>query len=180
MPARDCTLRNLYNDYVYFWRWALWRLFEQQEGGGIVSFITASSYLSGPGFIGMRESMRRTFDDLWIIDLGGDNLGTRKTPNVFSIRTPVAIAIGVRRANARRATPATVRYTMVEGGTREVKLRRLDGIEGFDALGWRDCPSDWHAPFLPASSGAYFGWPASVDLSATVRYAKISGCARRS
>ena len=54
--------------------------------------------------------MRRTFDDLWIIDLGGDNLGTRKTPNVFSIRTPVAIAIGVRRANARRATPATVRY----------------------------------------------------------------------
>ena len=108
--------------------------------------------------------MRRSFDDLWIIDLGGDNLGTRKTPNVFSIRTPVAIAIGVRRANARRATPATVRYTMVEGGTREVKLRRLDGIEGFDALGWRDCPSDWHAPFLPASSGAYFGWPASVDL----------------
>ena len=40
--------------------------------------------------------MRRTFDDLWIIDLGGDNLGTRKTPNVFNIQTPVAIAIGVR------------------------------------------------------------------------------------
>lgn len=63
-------LKNLYNDYVYFWRWALWRLFEQQTCGGIVTFITASSYLAGPGFVGMREMMRRTFDEVWIIDLG--------------------------------------------------------------------------------------------------------------
>jgi hypothetical protein len=80
-------IKNLYNDYVYFWRWALWRLFEQQIYGGIVTFISASSYLAGPGFVGMREVMRRTFDDFWIIDLGGDNLDTRKTPNVFNIQT---------------------------------------------------------------------------------------------
>ncbi|MGH2582801.1 MAG: N-6 DNA methylase, partial [Anaerolineales bacterium] len=102
-------LKNLYNDYVYFWRWALWRLFEQQNCGGIVTFITASSYLAGPGFVGMRETMRRTFDDLWIVDLGGDNLGTRKTANVFNIQRPVAIAIGVR-AERPSCTPAKVRY----------------------------------------------------------------------
>lgn len=44
--------------------------------------------------------MRRTFDDLWVIDLGGDNLGARKTPNVFNIQTPVAIAIGGPGAEA--------------------------------------------------------------------------------
>ena len=93
-------LKNLYNDYIYFWRWALWRLFEQQKCGGIVTFITASSYLAGPGFVGVREFMRRTFDDLWVIDLGGDNLGARKTPNVFNIQTPVAIAIGGPGAEA--------------------------------------------------------------------------------
>lgn len=87
-------IKNIYNDYVYFWRWALWRLFEQQKCGGIVTFITASSYLAGPGFVGMREVMRRTFDELWILDLGGDNLGTRKTPNVFNIQTPVAMRLG--------------------------------------------------------------------------------------
>ena len=104
-------LKNLYNDYVYFWRWALWRLFEQQESGGIVTFITASSYLAGPGFVGVREAMRRTFDELWIIDLGGDNLGTRKTPNVFNIQTPVAIAIGVRsaRPSPEHAGESTIR-----------------------------------------------------------------------
>ena len=88
--------KNLYNDYVYFWRWALWKVFENKGGPGIVSFITAASYLRGPGFAGMRQVMRQTFDELWIIDLEGDNLGARKTENVFAIQTPVAIAIGVR------------------------------------------------------------------------------------
>ena len=157
-------IKNLYNDYVYFWRWALWRLFEQQESGGIVSFITASSYLAGPGFIGMREAMRRTFDDLWIVDLGGDNLGTRKTPNVFNIQTPVAIAIGVRGANVRRSTLATVRYTRIEEATRETKLDRLNGIQNYAGLEWRECPNDLHAPFLPPGNGDFFEWPALTDL----------------
>ena len=56
-------IKNLYNDYIYFWRWALWRLFEQQKCGGIITFITASSYLAGPGFVGVRHFMRRTFDE---------------------------------------------------------------------------------------------------------------------
>ena len=61
-----------------------------------MTFITPSSYLAGPGFIGMREYMRRTFDEFWVIDLEGNNLGPRKSPNVFNIQIPVAIGIGVR------------------------------------------------------------------------------------
>src|SRR5450759_3732991 len=92
-------------------RWGLWKVFESTEGPGIVSYITASSYLRGPGFVGMREWMRRTFDELWIIDLEGDNLGARKTENVFAIQTPVAIAIGVRFGEPKPDAPATVQYT---------------------------------------------------------------------
>jgi Type ISP C-terminal specificity domain/N-6 DNA Methylase len=157
-------LKNLYNDYVYFWRWALWRLFEQQKCGGIVTFITASSYLAGPGFVGVREFMRRTFDDLWIIDLGGDNLGNRKTPNVFNIQTPVAIAIGVRAQKPSPDTPAKVRYVKIEGATREDKLAQLEAVAGFDGIVWRDCPDDWHKPFLPIGKGDFFQWPPIIDL----------------
>ena len=64
--------KNLYNLYVYFWRWGLWKVFETAERRGIVSFITASSYLRGPGFAGMRRHMRELFDELWILDLGGE------------------------------------------------------------------------------------------------------------
>ena len=102
--------KNLYNDYVYFWRWALWKTVGPDSGsdGGIVSFITASSFLRGPGFKGMRRLMRETFDEIWILDLGGDNLGARKSDNVFAIQTPVCIATGVRYRDGdpRRRSPA--------------------------------------------------------------------------
>jgi hypothetical protein len=157
-------LKNLYNDYVYFWRWALWRLFEQQTCGGVVTFITASSYLAGPGFIGVREVMRRTFDEIWIIDLGGDNLGTRKTPNVFNIQTPVAIAIGVRAAKPSPDKSAKVHYAKIEGTDRNDKLTQLEPVANFSDLVWRDCADGWHAPFLPAGKGDYFAWPKVIDL----------------
>ncbi len=166
-PARAAGagvhLKNLYNDYIYFWRWALWKVFDSTDGAGIVSFITASSYLRGPGFIGMRERMRRTFDDLWIIDLEGDNLGARKTENVFAIQTPVAIAVGVRTGTPRPDVPARVRYTRIEG-TREQKLARLAEIEGLADLKWADCQADWHAPFISRTDGDYWSWPLLTDL----------------
>lgn len=156
-------LKNLYNDYVYFWRWALWKVFESTEGPGIVSFITASSYLRGPGFVGMREWMRRTFDELWIVDLEGDNLGARKTENVFAIQTPVAIAVGVRFGEPTPDVPAAVHYARIEG-TREEKLARLATIQGSAALDWSDCPADWHAAFLPRTAGDYWSWPLLTDV----------------
>src|SRR5690606_5928718 len=52
-PARASGLgghlKDLYDVYVYFWRWALWKVFEQNHDPGIVTFISASSYLRGPG-----------------------------------------------------------------------------------------------------------------------------------
>ena len=167
-PARrmgkGLHLQVIFNDYVYFWRWALWRLFEQQRDGGIVSFITASSYLKGPGFSGVREVMRRTFDDIWIIDLGGDNLGARKTPNVFSIRSPVAIAVGVRGEKANPDNPATVRYARIDARTREEKLSKIDTLEGFHSIIWQECDSDWQATFQPPGQGVFFDWPKLTDI----------------
>lgn len=157
--------KNLYNDYVYFWRWALWKVFEadKENHAGIVSFITASSYLRGPGFAGMRQVMRQTFDELWIIDLEGDNLGARKTDNVFAIQTPVAIAIGVRYSKPQTGTPAKVHFTRVEG-TEEEKLATLANINAFADLQWRNCPTGWTDFFLPIGDTAYWNWAKLTDL----------------
>ena len=166
-PAREAGagvhLKNLYNDYVYFWRWALWKVFDSTGGPGIVSFITAASYLRGPGFAGMREAMRRTFDELWIIDLEGDSLGARKTENVFAIRTPVAVAVGVRYERPKGDTPATTRYARLTG-TAEEKLARLDDVRGFEDLKWQPCLEGWQAPLLPTGSGDYYSWPLITDI----------------
>jgi hypothetical protein len=166
-PARAAGagvhLKNLYNDYVYFWRWALWKTFDTTNGPGIVSFITASSYLRGPGFVGMRERLRRTADEIWIIDLEGDNLGPRKTENVFAIQTPVAIAIVARYGVPRPDEPARVHYARIEG-SREEKLAALDGVLTLDSLAWRDCPTEWQRPFLPLTAGDYWSWPLLINV----------------
>jgi hypothetical protein len=111
----------------------------------------------------MRQLLRRTFDDLWIIDLEGDNLGARKTDNVFAIQTPVAIAIGARYDRPQPDTPATVRYTRIEG-SQAAKLERLSQVQRFADLSWKECPTDWTAPLLPLTGSPYFDWPLVTDL----------------
>ena len=163
--GRGVHLKNLYNLYVYFWRWALWKVFEHDTAGGpgVVSFITASSYLDGDAFGGMREHMRRVCDEVWILDLGGEGRGTRRSDNVFAIQTPVAIAVAVRTDKAKEDDPAKVRYTRIDG-TRRQKLAMLDAIDGFRKVDWQDCPGEWQAAFRPAGKGDYFTWPLLTDL----------------
>ena len=164
--GRGGQLKNLYNLYVYFWRWALWKVFEHESGGegGVVSFISASSYLDGDAFLGMRRHMRRVCDEIWILDLGGEgHVSGRDDDNVFAIRTPVAIALAVRASGAATDAPAKVHYARIEGA-RQGKLDALDAIDGFASVQWRDCPDAWDAPFRPAAQGDYFRWPLLTDL----------------
>jgi hypothetical protein len=158
-------VKNLYNLYVYFWRWALWKVFEHEtaRGPGVVSFISASSYLDGDAFCGMREHMRRLCDEVWILDLGGEGRGTRKSDNVFAIQTPVAIAAALRAGKPKKDRPAAVHYARIEG-TREAKLAALNAIADFATVKWQNCPDHWQAPFRPAGKGKYFDWPLLTDL----------------
>lgn len=118
---------SLYNDYVYFWRWAFWKAFEQNtHGPAVVSFITASSWLTGPGFVGLRELARQHADEIWIADLGGSNKAAVKDENIFAIETAVAIVTIYRKGNSKKA-PAQVSYIRVTG-TSEEKLLKLTNL----------------------------------------------------
>lgn len=159
------SLKNLYNLYVYFWRWALWKTFEYElaSGPGIVTYITASSFIDGDAFLGMRSHMRITCDEIWVIDLGGEGRGTRQDENVFAIQTPVAVTIAVRYGGPKPEVPAEVHYARIEG-TRREKLDKLERLTCLDELAFETCPTDWNASFRPAGKSAYFDWPLLTDL----------------
>lgn len=156
--------KNLYNSYVYFIRWAIWKACEQhRDEAGVVSFITSSSYLRGPGFAGMREYMRRVFDELWIVDLGGEGRGARPEENVFNIQTPVAIFFGIQREknqtgtkrqhSDRVRTKARVHYTRIYGTTKEklAALATLESPQNSDS--WSLVKADdWHSKFVADSA----------------------------
>ena len=150
---------NVYNDYVYFWRWAVWQATELPRGPGVVAFITASSYLDGISFGGVRSMLRDTFDELTIVDLGGEGRGALTEENVFDIRTPVAIAFGARRGAP--ASPCTIRYIRLSG-TRQEKFADLEALSLEDittsVLGER------LKPFIPRSETEYISWPTIADL----------------
>ncbi len=157
---------SLYNLYVYFWRWAIWKVFEQNTGPAIVSMITASSWLDGAGFLGLRRLAREVADEIIVLDLHGDGLGARKDANVFDIQSPVAIVTLIRRGRGDRSTPASVRYASLFGKTREEKLAALSELAaGLKQLETTLASDKWHDPFVPVTGGAdWAGFPKLTDL----------------
>jgi hypothetical protein len=158
-------IKNLYNDYVYFWRWATWRATKELgEGPGVVAMITAASYLGGKSMSGLRAHLRDVFDDFYVIDLGGDGRGASAEDNVFDIRTSVAIGIGVRRTGRRDSSVShvcSVHYVRMSG-TRDELFDALE--EPFEALDFQIIPGVHLESFAPSAGGAYAGWPTIGDL----------------
>lgn len=88
------------DDYVKFFRFAQWKI--EKIGAGILGFITNHAWLDNPTFRGMRASLVKTFDEIYILNLHGSTLKKEKTPeggkdeNVFDIQPGVAISILVK------------------------------------------------------------------------------------
>lgn len=99
-PLGEKNPKWLQDDYVKFLRYAQWKI--EQAGRGAVGMITNHSYLDNPTFRGMRQSLLRTFDDLYVLDLHGNALKKETAPdgspdqNVFDIRQGVAVAFFVK------------------------------------------------------------------------------------
>ncbi len=160
-------IKNVYNDYIYFWVWAVWQATQLPSGPGVVAFITASSYLDGK-ISGVRNLLRHAFDELWIVDLGGEGRGAQKEENVFDIQTQVAITVGVRTSAARSDT-CSVRYHRVIG-TREEKLSQLRKLSLGDIC--EQVAGDRLDRLTPQSDAQYYDWPQISDLFPWVH----SGC----
>ncbi len=101
IDASTAQKTKLYDMYARFFRWASDRVAEN----GIVAFITNRSFIESRTFDGFRKMVCAEFNDIYIIDLGGD---VRSDPrlsgtkhNVFGIQTGVAISFMVKRANAK-------------------------------------------------------------------------------
>lgn len=159
---------SLYNLYVYFWRWAIWKAFESQgDGPAVVAFITASSWLAGPGFVGLRQLAREVCDEAWVIDLGGDNKGANPEENVFCIETPVAIVVLARHSTKDCRKAARISYRRING-SRDEKLAAIRSIAEMDDPldgAWTESPSNWHSPLVPPTGdSAWNMMPALADL----------------
>jgi hypothetical protein len=112
----------------------------------------------------MRDYLRRTCDDIWVIDCSPEGLQPDVPTRIFQgVQQPVCIVMVSRSKKTNLETPASVRFRALPTGKREIKFEALKSIHLNDAE-WTDGPTDWRAPFLPVSRGAWSTFPALEDF----------------
>lgn len=159
---------KLKNLYIYFWRWATWKVWEstpsEPDGdAGIVCFISTSGYLTGPAFTGMREYLRRHASEGWIIDVTPEGQTPDIPTRIFpGVRQPLAIGIFVRKPDTSDQFPAVIHYRSVSGSQHE-KFADLAAIT-LDGTGWRAARTGWTEPLTPAADSQWDTFPALSDL----------------
>lgn len=105
-PLGERNPKWLNDDYVKFIRFSQMKMDSVDEG--IVAVITNHSWLDNPTFRGMRQSLMRSFEQIYVLDLHGNYKKKETAPdgtkddNVFDIEQGVAISVFVKKRGLRR------------------------------------------------------------------------------
>jgi hypothetical protein len=163
-------VKHLKNLYIYFWRWATWKVFgsgnyaatgnPDKDEEGIVCFITVAGFLNGPGFEKMRDDLRQTCSEIWVVDCSPEGHQPDVPTRIFQgVQQPVCIVLAARKIGKSSKQPARVKFHALPKGPREEKFAALAKLS-LHGLEWSECPTGWRDPFLPVATGAWSTFPA--------------------
>ena len=158
--SKATLLRKLADPYVKAIRYASDRIGDS----GIVCFVNNNSFVTEKTFDGMRKELGKDFDEIYVLDLGGN---VRKNPklsgsthNVFGIQVGVSINLFVRLPNnkgkdARRK--AKIYYHAVGGDWRkEQKYTFLENKVDVDGIKWEKLTPDARGNWITNDSDEDF------------------------
>ncbi len=157
--ASKATLRNKLSDpYVKGFRWATDRI---RSGGGVVAYVSNDSFADQIAFDGMRKHLLQDFDQIYVLDLGGN---VRKNPklsgtthNVFGIQVGVAITLLIRKPDHEGARNGELHYAEVGADWRkEHKYEQLNQWQQFQQIEWRALKPDAKNTWLSGKEDAGF------------------------
>jgi len=141
----------LQDDYLKFFRFGHWKI--DQTGVGILAFITNHGYLDNSTLRGMRQSLMKTFDQIFILNLHGNYQKSEKTPtggtdeNVFDITQGVSIGIFVKTTKNNQPAKEIKYYD--KWGLRDTKYKYLE-TNDVESTKWRTItPSSPNYYFVP-------------------------------
>ncbi|EPU4138991.1 type ISP restriction/modification enzyme [Campylobacter coli] len=146
------TKINLDDDYIKFMRFAQWKLLEQnkkdlfEEKKGLLGFITNNSFISGKTHRKMRESLYKSFDEIYILNLHGSDKDAKNDENVFDIKVGVCISLFVKYKDEPSNGAKVFYYSTGDNNifSRKEKFALLDDLrqKGLNAIKWEELSLD--------------------------------------
>ncbi|EDP6914237.1 N-6 DNA methylase [Campylobacter upsaliensis] len=158
----ETNIQPLDDDYIKFMRFAQWKLLEQgqknifEANSGLMGFITNNSFLDGRTHRKMRESLYKSFDAIYILNLHGSDKDAKNDENVFDIKIGVCISLFIKYKN-EPSKGATIFYaSTAQKGIfkRAEKYALLDDISqrGLNSIKWEELsPNEPYFWFVPKS-----------------------------
>ncbi|HEC1541930.1 TPA: N-6 DNA methylase [Campylobacter upsaliensis] len=158
----ETNIQPLDDDYIKFMRFAQWKLLEQgqknifEANSGLMGFITNNSFLDGRTHRKMRESLYKSFDEIYILNLHGSDKDAKNDENVFDIKIGVCISLFIKYKN-EPSKGATIFYaSTAQKGIfkRAEKYALLDDISqrGLNSIKWEELsPNEPYFWFVPKS-----------------------------
>lgn len=182
----------LLDDYVKFIRFAEMKLNKQAEGG-IFGFISNNSFLDNPTFRGMRYSLLKSFDKIYILDLHGNVRKKEIAPdggkdeNVFDIMQGVSINIFVKNSNSSlRGSAEAINQNLLAKvyhydlfGKREDKYKFLSD-NNLDNIEWKELKLK--APFflfVPQDENKKTEYDKGYSVKDMFRISGVGICSKR-
>ncbi|EPA2435629.1 type ISP restriction/modification enzyme [Campylobacter upsaliensis] len=153
----ETNIQPLDNDYIKFIRFSQWKLLEQGSSTGLMGFIIPNSFLDGRIHRNMRESLYKSFDEIYILNLhGSSEKDAKNDENVFDIKIGVCISLFIKYKN-EPSKGATIFYaSTAQKGIfkRAEKYALLDDISqrGLNSIKWEELsPNEPYFWFVPKS-----------------------------
>ncbi|HEG8164657.1 TPA: DNA methyltransferase, partial [Campylobacter coli] len=148
----DKNIQSLNDDYIKFMRFAQWKLLEQnkkdlfEEKKGLLGFITNNSFINGKTHRKMRESLYKSFDEIYILNLHGSDKDAKNDENVFDIKVGVCISLFVKYKDEPSNGAKVFYYSTGDNNifSRKEKFALLDDIrqKGLNAIKWEELSLD--------------------------------------
>ena len=152
-PLGEKNSKVLQSDYVKFIRWAQWRI--DKNGEGVIGYIVNNSFLDGPTFRGMRQSLFDSFNTIYLLNLHGSNRVTEVVPgaendeNVFDILQGVSVLLCVKERD--NSASGKVYYADI-WGSREEKYSVLSDTD-VQSTEWSELqPTSPYYLFVPQAT----------------------------
>ncbi|EAK4123227.1 DNA methyltransferase, partial [Campylobacter coli] len=148
----DKNIQSLNDDYIKFMRFAQWKLLEQnkkdlfEEKKGLLGFITNNSFINGKTHRKMRESLYKSFDEIYILNLHGSDKDAKNDENVFDIKVGVCISLFVKYKDEPSNGAKVFYYSTGDNNifSRKEKFALLDDVrqKGLNAIKWEELSLD--------------------------------------